>query len=120
METPLKSIPLRQLFDEPIMIDANILMVGIENRTSDTAYSFKNMMEAYIKPLFESFTQILIHEMVYRELDDECKKLINDYNEKIKIVGEGDLYGKDPQYTTIFSTDGDRETPENIQTGTMT
>jgi hypothetical protein len=86
------------------MFDANIFMVGIENRLSDSNCSFENMYKVYLQPLFESFQQILIHEMVYNELDEDAKKLVDSYKEKnVTIVAEGDLYGKDPQYTTIFN-----------------
>lgn len=64
------------------MFDANIFMVGIENRSSDSNCSFKNMYTVYLKPLFESFQQIIIHEMVYNELDDDTKRLVDSYREK--------------------------------------
>ena len=86
------------------MFDANIFMIGIENRLSDSNCSFENMYAVYLKPLFESFQQIIIHEMVYNELDEDTKRLVDSYKEKnVTIVDEGDLYGKDPQYTTIFN-----------------
>ena len=53
------------------MFDANILMVGIENRSSDLNCSFENMKELYMIPVFESFQNIIIHEMVYNELDSK-------------------------------------------------
>lgn len=41
---------------------------------------------------------------MYNELDDESRAFVDSYKGKnVKIVDEGDLYGKDPQYTTIFN-----------------
>lgn len=84
------------------MLDANILMVGIEKRLTDANCSFENMKTLYIEPLFKSFKHIVIHKMVYEELDEKCKQLVDSYL-NVTIVEEGDLYGKDPQYTTIFN-----------------
>lgn len=104
MQSVLQKIPLKLLIRQPVMFDANIFMVGIENRLSDSNCSFENMYKIYLQPLFESFQQIYIHEMVYNELDEDTKRLVDSYKEKsITIVEEGDLYGKDPQYTTIFN-----------------
>lgn len=64
------------------MFDANIFMVGIENRSSHSNCSFENMYTVYLKPLFESFQQIIIHEMVYNELDESTKRLVDSYKEK--------------------------------------
>lgn len=101
MQTPLSRISLSKLIENPIMFDANILMVGIENRHSDVNCSFENMKKLYLNPVFESFQQIVIHEMVYNELDTECRKFVDGYANVLK-VSEEDLYGRDPQYTTIF------------------
>lgn len=107
MYTPLKNISLKNLCNQPVMFDANIFMVGIENRNTDSHYSFSNMKDIYLIPLFESFSQIYIHKMVYDELDDETKSLVDEYiNNKgnVSIVDEPqDYYGSDPQYTTIFN-----------------
>lgn len=35
MISPLEKISLEALFKQPVMFDANIFMVGIENRPSD-------------------------------------------------------------------------------------
>ena len=52
-----------------------------------------------MKPLFECFQQIIIHEMVYNELDEGTKRLVDLYKGKnVTIVAEGVLYGKDPQH----------------------
>lgn len=102
MYTPLMRISLKELCGKPIMFDANIFMVGIENRNSNPNCSFENMKELYMIPLFESFQDIIIHEMVYNELDEERKKFVDTYA-NVTIVNEDGLYGTDPQYTTIFN-----------------
>lgn len=101
MYTPLKRTPLRDLCEKPIMFDANIFMVGIGERYSNSNCSFENMKNIYLIPLFENFQHIIIHEMVYNELDKDAKALVDSYS-NVEIVSEGNLYGVDPQYTTIF------------------
>lgn len=104
MITPLQKTALHDLLHKPILFDANIFMVGISERTSNKNCLFENMMKLFIKPLFESFTDIYIHEEVYKELDEEARNFVDGYKgQNVRIVGEGDLYGKDPQYTTIFN-----------------
>lgn len=104
MVTPLKKIALHDLFHKPVLFDANIFMVGIEERNSDLRYSFENMKQLYIQPLFESFTDIYIHDEVYKELDEDAKGFVDTYIGKtVTIVDEGGLYGTDPKYTTIFN-----------------
>ena len=41
--------------------------------------SFENMKQLYIQPLFESFTDIYIHDEVYKELDENAKKMVDTY-----------------------------------------
>lgn len=104
MITPLKKTALHELLNKPILFDANIFMVGISERISDKNCMFENMKQLYIKPLFESFTNIYIHEEVYKELDDDAKAFVNTYiGKNVTIVNEGGLYGKDPKYTMIFN-----------------
>ena len=104
MYTPLKKTALHDLLNKPILFDANIFMVGISERTSDKNCSFENIKRLYIKPLFESFTDIYIHEEVYKELDEESRNFVDSYiGKNITIVKEDGLYGKDPKYTTIFN-----------------
>lgn len=93
MFTPLKDTPLHELINRPVLFDANIFMVGISDRTSDKNCSFENMIQLYIKPLFESFTDIYIHEEVYKELDEDARNFVDSYKGKnVKIVTEGTLY----------------------------
>lgn len=104
MITPLRKTALHDLLNKPILFDANIFMVGISERVSDKNCSFENMKQLYIKPLFESFTDIYIHEEVYKELDEDARALVDIYKDKnVTIVKEDGLYGTDPQYTTIFN-----------------
>ena len=104
MKSPLKSIHLNTLLQQPILFDANIFMVGIENRSSDPNCSFDNMKKLYMVPLLESFQQILIHEKVYNELDINSRILLDEYiGKNVNIVSEDNLYGLDPVYTTIFN-----------------
>ena len=69
MKSALQKIPLKLLIRQPVMFDANIFVVGIENRSFDSNCSFENMYKVYLKPLFECFQQIIIHEMVYNDLE---------------------------------------------------
>lgn len=73
MITPLKKTALHDLFHKPVLFDANIFMVGISDRISDKNCSFENMKKMFIQPLLESFTDVYIHEEVYRELDEESR-----------------------------------------------
>lgn len=105
MITPLKKTALHDLLNKPILFDANIFMVGISERVSDQNCSFENMKQLYIKPLFESFTDIYIHEEVYKELDEDARAFVDMYKDKnVTIVKEYGLYGTDPQYTTAKKT----------------
>lgn len=104
MITVLQSTSLQDLIHKPVLFDANIFMVAIDRRKSDKNYSFENMKQLYITPLFESFKKIYVHEEVYNELDDEMKALIDSYiGVNVTKVKEDDLYGRDPKYTTIFN-----------------
>ena len=103
MITPLKKTALHDLLNKPVLFDANIFMVGISDRVSDKNCSFENMKHLYIEPLFESFSDICIHHEVYVELDEEARAFVDTYKGRnVTIVDEGNLYGTDPKYTTIF------------------
>lgn len=110
MITPLKRTALHDLLNKPILFDANIFMVGIEERSSDKNCSFENMKQLYIEPLFESFKCIYIHDKVYNELDEKSRIFVDTYiGKNVTIVGENGLYGKDPKYTTIFNRIAEHE-----------
>ncbi len=110
MITPLSRISLHDLLETPVLFDANIFMVGIDKRHSDNNYSFAAMKENFIKPLFESFKKVYIHEEVYKELDAEAQGFLESYiGKNVTVVGENNLYGKDPYYTTIFNNIANHE-----------
>ena len=112
MFTPLSKITLHDLWNQPILFDANIFMMGIDERLSDANYSFENMKRLYILPLFESFTDIYIHNEVYKELkpDDKARAIVDTYRGRnVTIVDEENLYGKDPRYTMIFNNIANHE-----------
>lgn len=93
---------LKSLKTQPILLDASVLLVGIEK--NDNKFSFDNMKSLYIESIFNFFQDLLIHDTVLEELDDARKDFINKYiGHNLKIVSEDNLYGQDPQYTTIFN-----------------
>ena len=95
MISPLTRISLKALCQQPIMFDANIFMVGIEKRNSDPNCSFENMKDVYMIPVFESLSQIIIHQMVYKELDSAAKGFLDTYvGKNVTIVQDEGLYGK--------------------------
>ena len=59
MITPLEKTPLHELLSKPILFDANIFMVGVENRSANKNASFESMKELYVLPLLESFFRYL-------------------------------------------------------------
>ncbi len=104
MKTPLKNTNLQELQKKPVLFDANIFMVGIEERGTNPNCSFENMKKLYIQPLFDSFADICIHTEVYKELDEEARKFVDTYiGNNVRIVDEDGLYGADPEYTKIFN-----------------
>lgn len=110
MFTPIKKTALHDLLNKPILFDANIFMVGISERISNKNCSFDNMKKLYLIPLFESFTDIYVHEEVYKELDNAAREFVDGYKGKnVTIVGEGNLYGRDPKYTVIFNNIANHE-----------
>lgn len=104
MMTLLKKTALHDLLNQPVLFDANIFMVGISNRLSDKNCLFENIKQLYLQPMFESFTDIYIHDEVFKELDEESKVFVDSYRGRnVTIVDEGGLYGRDPRYTMIFN-----------------
>jgi hypothetical protein len=50
------------------------------------------------------FENIKLHEIVYKELDSDTRKIIDDYvGKNIEIVSDKDLFDKDPEYMRIFN-----------------
>lgn len=64
--------------DTPIIIDTCIFMVGIDKRQTNQDYSLENMRKNWMDDVLSYFEKILIHEVVYQELDNETKKLLMD------------------------------------------
>ena len=64
--------------DAPIIIDTCIFMVGIEKRQTNPEYSLENMKKNWMNDVFAYFKNIKLHEVVYNELDDDTKKIINE------------------------------------------
>ncbi|HOJ11785.1 MAG TPA: hypothetical protein PK733_14495 [Clostridiales bacterium] len=88
----------------PVILDACVLMVGIDKQNKDINYSFENMRDSHLQALFEYSQNIKIHEFVMGELDQKRQDFIKQYiGKNVEVVSEGDLYGKDPQYTTLFN-----------------
>lgn len=93
---------LKKLLLSPILLDASVLLVGIDK--NDRNYSFERMKELYLAEIFRSFRNILIHETVFDELDEDRKDFINYFvGNNVEIVSEEGLYGRDPKYTEIFN-----------------
>lgn len=104
MYTVLKDTPLNELLTKPVLFDANIFMVGIEDRISNPNCSFENITNLFILPLLESFECVYIHEQVYKELDSQARAFVDLYiGKNVHLVNDEELLGKDPKYTTIFN-----------------
>ena len=89
--------------DAPIMIDTCIFMVGIENRCADPVYSLDNMKKNWMIDVLSYFENIKMHEVVYKELDPETQKVIDEYiGKNIEIVSDKDLFDTDPEFMRIF------------------
>ena len=65
--------------DSPIIIDTCIFMVGIEKRQTNPEYSLDNMKKNWMNDVLSYFENIKLHEVVYKELDSDTKKIIDDY-----------------------------------------
>lgn len=89
---------------QSLMIDASVLLVGVDYQIGDERYSFENMKRTYMESLFSYFEDIKIHITVYNELDNQRKQYVHAYvGKNVQIVDENGLYGKDPQYTDVFN-----------------
>lgn len=91
--------------DNPIIIDACILMVGISEASSEPEkYGFEVMREIYLDAVFDYFNKIIIHQVVFDELDEERKNLVRSFiGKNVQIVNCEDLYDKDPAYVRLFN-----------------
>lgn len=90
--------------DAPIIIDTCIFMVGIEKRQTNPEYSLENMKKNWMDDVFSYFKNIKLHEVVYNELDDDTKKIINEHvGKSVEIVSDKDLFDSDPEFMRIFN-----------------
>ncbi len=88
----------------PIIIDTCIFMVGIDKRQTDPAYSLDNMKKNWMDDTLSYFENIKLHEVVYKELDSDTKKVIDEHiGKNIEIVSDKDLFDKDPEFMRIFN-----------------
>ena len=89
--------------DSPIIIDTCIFMAGIDKRHKDSNYSLKRMREIWIDDILSYFEKILLHEVVYKELDSDTKKVIDEYvGKNVEIVSDKDLFNLDPEFMRIY------------------
>ncbi len=89
--------------DSPIIIDTCIFMVGIDKRHTDSNYSLERMREIWIDDILSYFEKILLHEVVYKELDSDTKKVIDEYiGKNVEIVSDKDLFNLDPEFMRIY------------------
>lgn len=90
--------------ESPIIIDTCIFMVGIEKRQINPDYSLDNMKKNWMNDVLSYFESIKLHEVVYKELDSDTKKIIDDYvGKNVEIVSDKDLFDKDPELMRIFN-----------------
>ena len=90
--------------ESPIIIDTCIFMVGIGKRQTNPDYSLDNMKKNWMNDVLSYFENIKLHEVVYKELDSDTKKIINEHiGKNIEIVSDKDLFDKDPEYMRIFN-----------------
>lgn len=90
--------------ESPIIIDTCIFMVGIEKRQTNPEYSLDNMKKNWMNDVLSYFENIKLHEVVYKELDSDTKKIIDEHiGKNIEIVSDKDLFDKDPEYMRIFN-----------------
>ncbi|HEY9060079.1 MAG TPA: hypothetical protein VIO64_06190 [Pseudobacteroides sp.] len=88
-----------------IIVDANILMCGIEHSNQKAEYSFENMRECYLDHMFAYFEDIQVHEAVMLEVGDVREKYLTQFiGKNLTIVSEGNLYNSDPIYNEIFNS----------------
>lgn len=90
--------------DKPIIFDTCIFMVGIDKRHADPKYSLDNMRKNWMDDVLSYFSNILLHETVYNELDADTRKIIDEHiGKNIKLVNDKDLFDLDPEYMRIFN-----------------
>ena len=89
--------------ESPIIIDTCIFMVGIEKRQTNPDYSLEKMKQNWMNDVLSYFENIKLHEIVYKELDSDTRKIIDEHvGKNIEIVSDKDLFDKDPEFMRIF------------------
>lgn len=90
--------------DSPIIIDTCIFMVGIDKRQTNPDYSLEKMETLWLNDVLSYFDKIYLHEIVYKELDDKTRAVIDNYtNKNVEIVSDNDLFDSDPEYMRIYN-----------------
>ena len=90
--------------DKPILIDACIFMVGVDKRPTDSNYSLAKMFDVWMSSILSYFDNILIHKVVYNELDNDTRIIIDEsVGKNITIVDDYDLIDVDPEYMRVFN-----------------
>lgn len=90
--------------DKPIIIDTCIFMAGIDERNTKPEYSLENMKRIWMDDVLSYFENILLHEVVYNELDSDTRNVIDEHvGKNIKIVSDRDLFDADPEFMRIFN-----------------
>lgn len=90
--------------DAPIIIDTCIFMVGIEKRYLDPHYSLETMRRNWMDSVLSYFENIILHKIVYNELDSDTRKVIDEHvGKNITIVDDDELMDCDPEFMRIFN-----------------
>ncbi len=96
--------------ESPIIIDTCVFMVGVEKRQTNPEYSLEKMKQNWMNDVLSYFENIKLHEVVYKELDSDTKKVIDEHiGKNIQIVSDKDLFDKDPEFMRIFNEIHDHE-----------
>ena len=98
---------IENLKDKQILLDACVLLCGLENRPNP-AYSFSNMRIYFMDKSFNYFSNLLVHDAIIHELNkpgrtDVHSYIMNNQGQRLRVVGEDGLFGVDPHYTSIFT-----------------
>ncbi len=87
-----------------IIVDTCVFMVGVEKRQTNPEYSLEKMKQNWLNDALSYFENILIHEIVYSELDAATRKIVDEHiGKNIQIVSDKDLFDKDPEFMRIFN-----------------
>ena len=65
--------------ESPIIIDTCVFMVGVEKRQTNPEYSLEKMKQNWMNDVLSYFENIKLHEVVYKELDSDTRKIIDEH-----------------------------------------